>query len=50
MIYVRGDFMGWFSKKSNKSELSIAIEKLATNPSVENQKNFAKVIGSYVEK
>lgn len=41
--------MGWFSKKSNKSELSLVIEKLATSPSVENQKNFAKTICSYVE-
>jgi len=42
--------MGWFSKKANKSELSLSIEKLASIPSVENQRNFAKVISSYVEK
>ena len=35
--------MGWFTKK-NKSELGIAIEKLANSPSVENQKNFARFI------
>ncbi len=33
-----------------KSELSIAIENLATNPSVENQKQIAMVLTSYVEK
>lgn len=41
--------MGFFTKKSNKSELGAAIDKLASNASVENQKNFAKVLGSYVE-
>jgi hypothetical protein len=40
--------MGWFFKKS-KSELTKAIEKLASNPSVNNQKNFAKVLTNYVE-
>lgn len=41
--------MGWFTKKKNKSALSIAIEKLAHSPSVENQKNFASIISAYVE-
>ena len=41
--------MGWFCKKTNKSELSIAIETLAASPSVENQKNFASIISAYVE-
>ena len=41
--------MGWFTKRQNKSELGIAIEKLAKNPSVENQKNFASIISAYVE-
>ena len=41
--------MGWFSKKTNKSELSTAIDKLASSPSVEDQKKFANVISSHVE-
>lgn len=41
--------MGWFRKKESKSELGIAIEKLANSPYVENQKIFAKTISSYVE-
>ncbi len=41
--------MGWFTKKSPKSELTLAIEKLASNPSVENQEHFAKILNHYVE-
>ena len=41
--------MGWFTKKESKSEFTIAIECLASNPSVANQKNFAKSLVSYVE-
>lgn len=42
--------MSWFKKKTSKSELSIAVEKMVSSPSVENQKNFASVISTYVEK
>lgn len=41
--------MSWSGEKESKSELSLAIEKLASSTSVENQKNFASVICSYVE-
>ncbi len=41
--------MGWFSKKENKSDLTLAIEKLESNTSVENQENFAKTLTRYVE-
>lgn len=41
--------MGWFTKKENKSELGIAVKKLAKSLSDENQKNFASIISAYVE-
>ena len=41
--------MGWFFKKENKSELTLAIEKLESNASAENQENFAKILNRYVE-
>ncbi len=41
--------MGWFSNKTNKSELSLAIDKLASSQSVESQRNFANILSSYVE-
>ena len=41
--------MGWFTKKSPKSELTLAIEKLESNASVQNQENFAKILNHYVE-
>ena len=41
--------MGWFTKKSPKSELTLAIEKLSSTPSVENQERFAKILRNYVE-
>ncbi len=41
--------MNWFGRKNNKSGLTVAIEKMAANPSVENQKHFAEVLSSYAE-
>lgn len=41
--------MGWFTKKESKSELTTAIERLASDPSVANQISFAKLLTSYVE-
>ena len=41
--------MGWFTKKSPKSKLTLAIEKLESNASVKNQENFAKILNHYVE-
>ncbi len=41
--------MGWFTKKLPKSELTVAIEKLESNASVENQEHFAKIINHYVD-
>ena len=41
--------MRWFFKKENKSELTLAIEKLESNASAENQENFAKILNRYVE-
>ena len=41
--------MGWFLKKEIKSDLTLAIEKLESNATVENQENFAKILNRYVE-
>lgn len=41
--------MGWFTKKESKSELTLEIEKLASNPSANNQISFAKTLTNYVE-
>lgn len=41
--------MGWFTKKESRSELTLEIEKLSSNPSVNNQKSFARTLTNYVE-